>query len=320
MIRALRRARSFAATICLGVLFAGSFGACDDQEAKKAPTSVQAAPACDEDVTPHYAVVTNIAFSHVKDGPGGKGTTRVTEGVDLDGRTSDKTDDASCNQVDFDDAAGHHGIDNQFGILLPLIETAVGAEVLDGIIQGGINGGNLLLMLEIDHASSLVNDPCVTLKFTVGKGTPALGTDGVLLAGQTFDLDPTAPVGVGENSSIEKGELSSTPFVAVLPINLLGQKFTLNIQGAKLRFSIDEEGVIRGVLGGGILLSELTALVKQIQGASGEGLDLVETFLPIAATSADLAPDAEGLCQQLSVSMTFRAVPAFIFDTPATTP
>jgi hypothetical protein len=247
----------------------------------------------------HAALLTSLVFSR-EISPG------VTDGFDLDNEVSQGDEDASCRHKDFVDSAGRTGIDNQLSTLIPVIESAVGNAV-DGLLQGSINDGQLLLMLEMEHAESMVDDGCVDLGVQIARGKPSLGTDGVVEAYQTFELNPDAPRGVGR-ARIDGGVLTAGPMEIAIPLKIFDVSFTLHVHGARFRYTIDEEGQIDGIFGGGIDTEELIAGVSQ-----GAGVERILGGIRLALNaSADLAPDADGKCHQLSSTIHFTATPAFV--------
>lgn len=304
----VRRALASLAAVALSA----SLGACQDNESLVASAAPAPAPTASTSSTPQVkaprcdglsrsAVVTNLAFTRVNP-PG------VAPGFDLDQRvSSDKTDDASCRKVDFTDPEGRLGIDNQIAALLPDIEALVGNAV-DGLVQGAINDGLLLLMLDFEGLDDLQSDACFGVNLRLGEGKPTLGTNGVIEGFQTFTLKPDGFAGHGDKGTIDKGLMTVGPMDMAIPLKLFDVTFTLQVYNAYFRFKVDEEGYLDGYLGGGIVPEELVDGIKE-----GAGLDdILPLVLKVLKGSADLAPDAEGDCRQVSVALTVKAAPAFI--------
>ncbi|UQA59652.1 hypothetical protein [Polyangium aurulentum] len=242
------------------------------------------------------------------------GFTRTTEagqapGFDLDNRVSDGSDIASCGKKDFTDPDGRAGVDNQLAALVPEVEKLVGNAV-DGLVQGAINDGQLVILMEMGGVDDFQNDSCVSLAVQVGeKRPPSLGTDGVIEAYQTFELDASAERSYVEGARIENGVLETGPFGLAVPLALFDVSFTLHLHDARFRFSIDDEGMMQGHLGGGIVPQEILDGVSQ--GAGTE--DLIPQIRVVLESSADLALDEEtGKCQEVSSALQFEAAPAFI--------
>jgi hypothetical protein len=137
---------------------------------------------------------------------------------------------------------------------------------------------------------------------------PALGTDGVIEAYQTFERDPKAERSYAEGGRIEGGVMKAGPFELAIPIAIFDVAFTLHVHGAMFRFTIDEDRKMHGQFGGGIEVAELIDGVKD-----GAGLDDIIPAVQLALNAAaDLAPDENAHCTQVSATLAFDAVPAFI--------
>jgi hypothetical protein len=291
-------ALAFSATLalCFG-------GGCADDEAFEGAAPVAEAKAPIDTCAPGRArssIVTKLAFT--REAPKG-----VAPGFDLDKRVSDGSDEESCLRVDFTDAEGTPGIDNQLAALLPDIEGVVGNAV-DGLIQGAINNGELLIMMELDSVDDPVNDACVHQNVQLAKGLPMLGTDGVIEGFQTFRLDTQAPLNRAENGKISGGVVTAGPVELGIPIKIFDVNFILKIHQAYFHYTMDEDGYIAGYLGGGIVPDEV---IEGLKDGAGLG-DILPIFRLALKSSADLDPDENGKCRQVSAALEFKAAPAFI--------
>jgi hypothetical protein len=247
------------------------------------------------------AVVTELAFT--REEPKG-----VAPGFDLDSRVSDAKDGATCGKADFTSPDGAGGIDNQLTLLLPEIESRFGNAV-DGLVQSAINNGELVILIEMEGVDDFSSDSCVDLNVEVGeKDVPSLGTDGLIEAWQTYDPDPTSEHSRAEGAHIEDGLMTAGPFELGVPIAIFDVAFTLHLHNALFRFTIDEDGLMHGFLGGGIVPDEVIDGVKD-----GAGLaDLVSALRVVMNALTDLAQDGDGKCRELSAALRFSAAPAFI--------
>ena len=81
------------------------------------------------------------------------------------------------------------------------------------------------------------------------------------------------------------------------------------IDGA-FRVELEEDGSMHGYFGGGVLVDEILAIAAN-DGVDDGLYDLMESLLGVAA---DLAPDENGECSQISVTLEFDAVSAYFFD------
>jgi hypothetical protein len=248
------------------------------------------------------AVVTALGFTRiVKEG--------VAPGFNLDGMVSDGTDYISCGKVDFTSPEGTVGVDNQLAKLVPDVEEIVGNAV-DGLLQGAINDGQLVILMDLDGVDDFVNDPCVDVSVQVGeKRRPSLGTDGEIEAYQTFNPDAAAELSHTNLAQIKDGVLEAGPFPLAIPLAIFDVAFTVHVQDAHIRMTIDNDGKMRGYLGGGIFPGEITDGVK-----NGAGLaDIVPLIRLALDASTDLGwNEEEGLCEQLSATLEMAAVPAFV--------
>lgn len=249
---------------------------------------------------PRAAILTSLSFT--RESPKG-----VVPGFDLDGVVSKGDDEASCNKVDFVSPEGTPGIDNQLASLIPDVEKVVGNAV-DGLVQGAINDGRLNIMIDLDAVDDLRNDPCVRMSVQLGLGKPVLGTDGVIEGFQTFTLKPDAPRSDAGTARIENGVMTAGPFELAVPLKIFDVNFTVHVHKAMFRATIDEDGYMTGMFGGGVETQEIIDGVSQ-----GAGVDKIIGVVGLTLKSAaDMAPDANGKCQQISSVLAFKAVPAFL--------
>lgn len=296
-MRALRRLLAL-----LALAAAPAVVACEDTEgflpATPQPLGSSKAPTCSG--SPRSTIVTRLAFTRVS--PEG-----FAPGFDLDQRTSDKSDVTSCGKQDFLDGEGRSGIDNQLAVLIPDVEKIVGNAV-DGLIQGAINDGQLMILLDFEGIDDMHNDACLGVTVRLAQGKPTLGTDGVIEGFQTFTLKPGSSESRGDKGTIENGILSIGPMNVDIPLKIFDVSFILKVYDAHFRFRVDEDGFLDGYLGGGIIPEELIEGIKD-----GAGLDdIIPLVRTVLKTSSDLKPNADGKCTQLSVAVAMKAAPAFV--------
>jgi hypothetical protein len=252
---------------------------------------------------PRAFVISTLGFTRVD------AKTGTVPGFDVDGVVSDGTDAGSCFKKDYTSPDGQAGIDNQLAGLIPDVEKVLGNAV-DGLIQGAINNGDLLILLQVEGAESTQNDGCVDLTVELGKGKPTLGTDGVIEGYQTFDRNPKGEVSHGTSGKIQDGVLTIGPFELAIPIAIFDVAFTVHVHHALFRFTVDaDDGVLKeGILGGGVVPQEILDGVK-----NGAGVDKYIPVLTLVLKGAtDLAPDDMGTCQELSAALQLTAVNAFV--------
>jgi hypothetical protein len=263
-------------------------------------TSPEEDPTCTGGESNVY-VLTSLQFT--RETPKG-----VAPGFDLDKHVSASPEQQSCGKVDLLGPDGTPGIDNQLALLIPDIEKAVG-NAIDGIIQGAINDGRLLIAFDLKGVNSTATDRCVDLEVKLGEGKPTLGTDGVVEAYQTFDLRKQGQLlSPATGGRIENGVFSIGPFPLRIPIAIFDVSFTIYVRDALVRFKIDEDGNVEGLLGGGISIDEVADGVKDGAGVAR----LIPQIKLVGSVSADLGRDpATEKCTLVSAALAFKARPAF---------
>lgn len=249
------------------------------------------------------AAVNTLGFTR-SDAPG------VAPGFNLDGRVSDTSDVSTCRKPDFTSPEGEPGIDNQLATLVPLFEV-VGIGAVEGLVQNSIKEGGLLIMLEAGDVNDRVDDPEITLQLRLGQGTPLLGTDGLLLSGQTFHAHEGAESSEIPNARIEGGVLRGGPFEAVLPIVVFGVEYELPLHNAFLKADLTYDGSLEnGIMGGEVIIADILAIAMRANAADGSILPAVRGVLN---GRGDLDPDAGGVCQRISGAFDFGGVSAFLY-------
>lgn len=245
-------------------------------------------------------IVRELAFVREVEGPG-----RIADGFDLDGRNG-----LTCRIRDYNAPDGRLGIDNQLAALLPIVEMQIGGLRLDSLVQDAINNGQILLAIQGRGVDSHDADSCAAIDVRRLSGTPLLGTDGLLLRGQTLYPDPDAAVSSTDGATIHGGVLEAGPFDVALPVAILNANFVLDIDDALFRATIDPvTGDLHGMIGGGVTQAQLLDVVGNTEGVPADVVEMARTLL---GTFADLAPDESGRCQQFSAVLEFRATRGFI--------
>lgn len=231
----------------------------------------------------------------------------VSEGFDIDGYTASRGDPKTCGHASFTSPTGAPGIDNQFSAVLPAIDQQTNG-ALDGELQDAINGGMLLMGMQINHLDSTTNDGCVDIKFVRLTGMPTVGTDKFLDPNQTFDTDKTGPMSATKGT-IKDGYLNAGPFDLGIPIRILDANFVLNVHNARISMKLGNDNDMPGVLGGGVGVQDiLDNLMKYAIGA-----ELKKMLPDLLNGIADLDLDTQSMkCRQFSVAMSFSGKNAFI--------
>lgn len=236
-------------------------------------------------------------------------------GWDLDGKVSGEDDKATCGKKDYVSPDGVVGIDNQFSLLVPLIE-ASGIAAFESLLQASVESGGVLLMVELVGLDSLTDDPDVTVRIRAGQGIPLLGTDGKVLTGQTFHLNKRDPATVCGKGKLTGGTIDVGPFDIDLPLQVFGKDYTLEMRGGRVRFHVvDDQRIDAGLVGGGITLSSIAKIAKTAAEDQGNIDDIVES---LTSSMGDLAQDGTGTCTQMSAALTFTGVSAFFYPADVT--
>lgn len=267
-----------------------------------------AASCSTSDAPPEIGVIRKLMFARETDG--------VSDGFDLDGAMTLADEPTGCGVPDYTGPNGEPGIDNAFARLIPALMLTE-AQAIEGIVQNAINSGELLMMFSLTGADSPTDDDCVDLEVLRGLGQPNLGTDRQLESGQTFDRDPSVPPTYAEGLSRVDGSLEAHGLELAIPLQIFLLSLDFKLENAAMRIDSEEDGTYRGVMAGGIDVESLIE-VASYQKVDAALLGILESLL---TGNVDLAPDAAGECQQISMTFEFEATPAFLFeDEPVTTP
>ena len=246
-------------------------------------------------------VVQTLTFAReVEDG--------VVAGFDLDGITSMIADPRTCSKVDWTSPEGLSGVDNEFARILPVLDL-VGEGALQGLVQNAVNEGRLLMMFEVER----LDEGRVRVRVRRGEDVPLLGTDGLILPGQTLALHSTASdLGAAEGTVVD-GRVQIGPFALNVPVVIFSQLYEVFLPEAYVQLELPTEaqgGLGHGVIGGGIPIEQLVTI---LQTASNFAQEFDQLFGDAVRESGDLVPDRSGLCTQTSVALTVDLVSAFVW-------
>jgi hypothetical protein len=249
-------------------------------------------------------VLDTVGFTRVQKGG-------IAPGFDVDGVVTQGTGDPkTCGKPDFTAPDGTPGIDNQFATLVPLIE-ASGLQAFEGLLQASIDNGGVLILLQLDGWDGSADDAAVTLTVRAGHGAPLLGTDKKLLTGQTFHLRPDSPERAAKNARVKGFQLDTDAFDLDLPVQVFGKLYVLEVRNARIRLHLRDDGrVDEGLLGGGITFASIAKIAKT--GAEDQP-SIVDMVQALTDGAGDLAPDANGVCTQISAALAFQGAPGFLY-------
>jgi hypothetical protein len=229
-------------------------------------------------------------------------------GFDLDDHVSDAGDDEGCGHADLEDPDGNEGIDNAFSGIVPALE-ATEAAAVEGLIQDSISQGELLLLFQLTGVDDPMNDDCASLSVYRGEGEPMIGTDGTILDSQSFSRSALPPNSTIEQVSIVDGRIEARGLEMVLPIQILDVALTFNIDDAAIQLDIAEDlSGVSGFFSGGVPVEDILVLTEEED--IGDITALVKTLV---TGVADLFPDEDGVCQELSIAFEVEATTAFFY-------
>lgn len=236
----------------------------------------------------------------------------TTAGFDLDRHVSDDSDPCGCYQPDYLSLDGTPGVDNQMALLLPTIEAALQADV--ALAQrAAIDEGRSLVVIELRHVHSLVDDDCVDVSvleadLPARAAQPSFDEDGRLRVGQTLAVRRDTERRFIEGR-LEAGRLSarSGGFPTRMPPASRSEadESYYDIRGARLEATLVEDRLVDAVVGGAVRLETLRAVATCIGLEDEFARDTIHATLE---SVADLRRDADGHCNSLSQVLEFSAV------------
>jgi hypothetical protein len=264
-------------------------------------SATKAATCAGPDARPMHWVIDSLHFARVTDG--------VSDGFDLDGTASSGSGTDGCGRADFTSPDGVPGIDNAFGEVIPALENTefVAAEAL---INDTIKTGELMLLVSMDHVDDAANDDCIDLSLGRATGDPMLGTDEAFLPGQTLSRDTSFAEAVVSETFVKDGVATGRPISATIPLQVLDASLEFEVLDGAIRLQQHADGMASGVFAGGLDIATV------IYVASNEGIaqELKDILASVLYVVADLAPDENGDCQELSITFEFTATPVYLFD------
>jgi len=207
------------------------------------------------------------------------------------------------------------GIDNALGGQL--------ASLANDGIQGSVDDGSVLLLVEVRGVDNMTNDSCVGVNFYLGVlptgvAMPMVDGEGHLAADQTFDLSDqsfidgltgTMPRIKFGSAKIVAGRVQAGPSDFPLQLNLLGAELSLTIRDAQLRFNISETGISAGVLGGALNTQEVIDTVNGIPSLMMYA-EIVADVLTMSADIDESMPPSLDSCEAGSISLQLDGVHA----------
>jgi len=235
----------------------------------------------------------------------------VANGFDLDNHVSDGTTPDTCYEADFVDPNGLTGIDNQLARIWTDLEPLVG-DATEALLQGSINEGRFLLMIELEELDDYMNDDNVTLHLFRGRLNPEIGTFGYIAPDQTVYFDDTFSSVRVPGMKVIDGVLEAGPITFQIPIDILEAKFTMQVHSGKIRVKIREDGTFEGFIGGYMTIQDV--LDEMYQTDAVEEAMLVTPFFE---NNADRNP-VNGRCTDFSMAFSFEGTTGYAVRYPST--
>ena len=229
----------------------------------------------------------------------------IALGFDLDGRVSEASDADTCRQPDLVDPEGRVGIDNQLAIIWPLVEPVIG-EAVHALLQGAINEGRVLIIMELTGVDDLRNDDDVTLNLYRVSAVPEVGTFGFISPDQTYYYDYEGPLSTVEHAAIVDGEVLAGPVELQVPLRILDLDYVATVYQGRVRLQIREDGSFDGILGGGFDVAEWLETLYATNAAAEAML-----VAPVFEGNADMEK-IDGVCTKLSVAFKFEGTTGFV--------
>ena len=233
----------------------------------------------------------------------------VAEGFDLDGEVSTNRDVETCYTQDHTSPDGLAGVDNQLAKIWGDIEPLVG-EAVRGLIQGAINEGRFLMMVELTDVDDFKNDDDVTLHLFRGQLKPVIGTFGLIAPDQTYDFDSEFASSIVEGVKIVDGVVEAGPVEFQVPIDILEVQFPLHVQDGKIRFEIHEDGSFEGMIGGYLDIDYVLGILLE-----SDARQEAELVRPLFEDNADMNR-VDGRCTKFSTAFRFKGTTGFAVRYP----
>ena len=254
--------------------------------------------ACSQTDNTQVWVMTELRASRLTDG--------ASWGFDLDDHVTDAGDDDGCYVGDYTSPEGVEGIDNAFAAVLPVLDTTEAA-ALDSVINEQVTSGELLLMVELEDYDG-PDDSCVNLSFLRGEGDPAIGNDGAIESGQTFDRDLDRGWSRVDGLAFDDGSLEAGPIEINLPVNVLDASLDFHALDGRIRLDVADDGSASGFFAGGVSVAYILEVVE----TTGIAQEVYDVAAPVLQTLADLR-DEHGECGLISMTFEYEATPAFFY-------
>jgi hypothetical protein len=256
-------------------------------------------------------------------------------GIDMDGEDSRAADGAapgSCPHDDFTGMNGERGIDNQLYRVVGCSKSFQSTG-LSNTFETEMLTGSWGLLITLGGVDDIVNDDEVEVGIYANADPIQLSPNREPLPWSTYAMHPEARYQARTRGRIRDGVLTSEPVDVRFQWVVNSIRVDRPLDGARLRMTLSEEGVLEGYLAGYINVEDLynfkygfrtgtdgTGQLAPLRLRAGSSIGKAfvlehtcEGAYYALYEHADADPDPEtGRCQAISTQYEIRAIPAFV--------
>ncbi len=237
-----------------------------------------------------------------------KGVDGVSEGFNLDADAVAADPRAGCGVADFQDAKGTPGIDNAGTFVLrDMVGTVVQGD--DFLLQESVLDGGLMEIIRVVAPEEGGTEEGLRVELIPTIGAPFLAFNDTVLPFQTLERDvaiPMTDLGVLVPSD---NEFVAGPFNLNLRLGARLARPSVVLRDAFIRFRVVGER-LEGFVAGRLDVEEVSRFTATVL-VDPWSIEFIRTT---GLKYRDLMPDSLGRCTQISATVAFEAVPAFLFE------
>lgn len=248
----------------------------------------------------------------------------VAAGFDLDGvaSTADAPGPNACPHLDFADADGQPGIDNQLWRLLGCVRGYQRGNTIDEYALSNIKNGARTILVQLSGVDDRRNDDHVEVGVFTSPDPIPVDAAGRLLSGASLSVtEESRYQNVGAGRLVD-GVIEVGPLDLRLDFNGQFLDSELDLRSARLRLELLPDGNLRGVVGGYWNIEQYyDTYARQ---ATRSGVFFVGFRCPAMYDAlqrrADAFPDPDtGHCTAISTAFRLSGIPAFVIEADSVT-
>lgn len=225
----------------------------------------------------------------------------VAVGFDLDAMVSLGGTKACEDILDYESSLNGPGVDNQLGVISPLIDDALDGG-LAGRFEAQIAAGTHLLIIELEGVNDFDSDGSVMVHLFQAAAVGPISLVGERIApGQSFTV--VAEIGTVPGR-ISDGVLVSDTLDLPLSLDIDGSIVDLRIDDAVVTGMVTPDQLTNGEIGGALPVDRVVAALRAM------GFAEVDRAIVEALTPPDLRTSAAVTCDVISVGISYAAVQA----------